>query len=131
MRLIDVDKLRSEMENYSLQVEAYKRDSEIDRMRKLVQAVHDHAVVSIETMPLIDVETLSIVHELRAELKRASEERNAAIEQLRGDCKKCAHYRVTYNGCTPDFECPLSDRCLNGDMWEWKGVEQNERTEID
>lgn len=125
MRLIDADKLRSEMENYSLQVEAYKRDSEIDRMRKLVQAVHDHAVVSIETISTIDVETLPIVKQLRHEFDELNEkyqmlERaykanrtvhdlvccnakiaeiklNAAIEQLHGYCPACKHYTPNHN----------------------------------
>ena len=43
-----------------------------------------------------------------------------------GKCDKCAHFRVTWNGCTPDFECPISDRCLNRDMWEWNGGEKEE-----
>ena len=47
-----------------------------------------------------------------------------SMEQLRGDCEKCAHYRVTWNGCTPDFECQFSDRCLNRDLWEWRGIKE-------
>lgn len=60
--------------------------------------------------------------EARAE--KAERERDAAVYQMRGDCEKCAHFRVTWNGCTPDFECPISDRCLNRDMWEWNGGEK-------
>lgn len=62
--------------------------------------------------------------EERAE--KVERERDAAVEQLRGDCEKCANYKVTWNGCTPDFECPLSDRCLNRDMWEWNGGQKEE-----
>lgn len=62
--------------------------------------------------------------EYRAE--KAERERDAAVEQLHGDCEKCAHYKVTWNGCTPDFECPLSDRCLNRDLWEWNGGQKEE-----
>ena len=62
--------------------------------------------------------------EARAE--KAERERDAAVYQLRGDCEKCAHFRVAWNGCTPDFECPISDRCLNRDMWEWNGGEKEE-----
>lgn len=58
--------------------------------------------------------------------EKAEKERDAAVEQLRGDCEKCANYKVTWNGCTPDFECPLSDRCLNRDMWEWNGGQKEE-----
>lgn len=67
-----------------------------------------------------------IIAELRTELSKVTAERDAAVEQLRGDCEKCAHYRVTWNGCTPDFECTLSDSCLNRDMWEWRGPRKEE-----
>ena len=59
-------------------------------------------------------------------IEKLEEERDAAVEQLRGDCEKCLHYMVTWNGCTPDFSCPLSDKCLNGDMWEWNGGKKEE-----
>lgn len=62
--------------------------------------------------------------EERAE--KAERERDAAVDQLRGDCEKCVNFRVTWNGCTPDFECPISDRCLNRDMWEWNGGKKEE-----
>ena len=64
--------------------------------------------------------------QLRAELEQVKAERDAAIEDIRGDCEKCAHYRVTWNGCTPDFECPLFDQCLNRDMWEWRGPQKED-----
>lgn len=64
------------------------------------------------------------VCETKELLEKVTAERDEAVEQLRGDCEKCSHYKVTWNGCTPDFECPLSDRCLNRDMWEWKGFEE-------
>lgn len=62
--------------------------------------------------------------EARAE--KEERKRDAAIEQVRGDCEKCDHYKVTWNGCTPDYECPLSDRCLNRDLWEWNGGQKEE-----
>lgn len=80
----------------------------------------------VKYAPTIDPETMPIVRELREKLERVTAERNAAVEELRGDCEKCAHYRVTWNGCTPDYECPLSDRCLNRDMWEWRGPQKEE-----
>lgn len=87
----------------------------------MTQVLHD-----IQSMPTIDPETLPIVQELREQLERVTQERDAAVEQLRGDCEKCAYYKVTWNGCTPDFECPLSDRCLNRDMWEWRGPQKED-----
>lgn len=70
--------------------------------------------------------TPEVAQVLREQLKRVAQERDAAVEQLRGDCEKCAYYKVTWNGCTPDCECPLSDRCLNRDMWEWKGWQEED-----
>lgn len=67
-----------------------------------------------------------IVPGYRERAEKAERERDAAVDQLRGDCEKCSHYKVTWNGCTPDFECPLSDRCLNGDTWEWVGIQKEE-----
>ena len=73
---------------------------------------------------LRDLFSRAVAEKERAE--KAEKERDAAVEQLRGDCEKCANYKVTWNGCTPDFECPLSDRCLNRDMWEWNGGQKEE-----
>lgn len=67
-----------------------------------------------------------LIPRLITRAEKAEKERDAAVEQLRGDCEKCANYKVTWNGCTPDFECPLSDRCLNRDMWEWNGGQKEE-----
>lgn len=95
--------------------------------RKAVDdCLHKHFPRIIDDAPTIDPETLPIVRQLREELARVTAERDAAVEDLRGDCEKCAHYRVTWNGCTPDYECPLSDRCLNRDMWEWRGPRKEE-----
>lgn len=61
---------------------------------------------------------------LRVELEQVKFEKDMAVEEMRGDCEKCAHYRVIWNGCTPDYECPLSDQCLNRDMWQWRGLKE-------
>lgn len=81
---------------------------------------------TIEYAPTIDPENIPIVRQLRNELARVTAERDAAIEDLRGDCGKCSHFNVIYNGCTPDFDCPLLNKCLNIDMWEWRGQQKEE-----
>lgn len=81
---------------------------------------------TIEYDPTIDPETIPLVRQLRNELARVTAERDAAIEDLRGDCGKCSHFNVIYNGCTPDFDCPLLNKCLNTDMWEWRGQQKEE-----
>lgn len=87
-----------------------------------------HAKVAewIETAETVIVNLLARAEAAEARAEKAERERDAAVEQLRGDCEKCIHYKVTWNGCTPDFECPLSDRCLNRDMWEWNSGKKEE-----
>ena len=80
----------------------------------------------VDAQPTIYPETLPVVRQLRNELARVTAERDAAIEDLRGDCGKCSHFNVIYNGCTPDFDCPLLNKCLNTDMWEWRGQQKEE-----
>lgn len=60
-------------------------------------------------------------HYWRDMARDAERKLDLAIDQLRGDCTKCAHFVVIWNGCTPDYECPLSEVCLNRDNWEWNG----------
>lgn len=36
------------------------------------------------------------------------------------DCAQCLHFIVSWNGCTPDYNCKISDKCKNGNMWERK-----------
>lgn len=109
MRLGDLEQLKEEI----LWGNVYLSEKEVNAL-----------VDAVDNQPTIDPETLPIVRELREQLERVTRDRDAAVEQLRGDCEKCAYYKVTWNGCTPDFECPLSDRCLNRDMWEWKGMQE-------
>lgn len=89
---------------------------------------------TIEYAPTIDPESLPILRQLREELALITHQRDvykSVFERITAhgdcnDCEKCAHYRVTWNGCTPDYECPLSDRCLNRDMWKWLGPQKEE-----
>lgn len=92
------------------------------------------AVDDISTLPEIDPETIPIVRQLREELALITHQRDvykSVFERITAhcdcnDCEKCAHYRVTWNGYTPDYECPLSDRCVNRDMWKWRGPRKEE-----
>lgn len=89
---------------------------------------------SLDDAPTIDPENLPIVRQLRADLALITHQRDvykSVFERITAhgdcnDCEKCAHYRVTWNGCTPDYECLLSDRCLNRDMWKWRGPRKEE-----
>lgn len=108
--------------DYKEQIEQAKRSAA--KWRK------DHQIVGVGELRvdlMVDdlcrsITTLiSCAEAAEARVEQAERERDAAIEQLRGECEKCNHYKVTWNGCTPDYECPLSDRCLNRDLWEWNG----------
>lgn len=72
----------------------------------------------IDEMPTIDPETLPIVKELRAEVKRlnkgieslsknveiAYKQRDGAVEQLRGICRSCKNYTENHC-CGPCADC--------------------------
>lgn len=47
------------------------------------------------------------------------------IEKFKGDCTKCSHFRILWNGCTPDFNCNFSEKCKKGNMWEFKNPIRN------
>ena len=68
-------------------------------------------------------DSASAMESMQEELDRVKAELDAAIENLRGECKYCKYFRIIWNGCTPDYECPLSEQCLNRDMWQWRGLE--------
>lgn len=74
-------------------------------------------------IPDMGKDVASALESMQEELDRVKAERDAAIEDLRGECKYCKYFRIIWNGCTPDYECPLSEQCLNRDMWQWRGLE--------
>lgn len=122
-KLIDADKLRSEMENYSLQVETYKRDGEIDRMTKLVQAVQDHAAKCVSDTPIIDPETLPIVRQLREQLERVTAEREAAIRAVTRLIKEDANPCVFCEKSSKDCGANNPDFCSS---FRWRGAQKEE-----
>lgn len=58
------------------------------------------------------------VQEICERLGRAEHDRDRAINQLKGDCRMCAHMKQTWNNGTV-IDCPLWNNCSNGDKWEW------------
>ena len=63
---------------------------------------------------------------LRAELEQVKRERDAAIESIPHECDTCVYYTVSFNGCTPDYDCINPDGgCSNNyDRWQWRGPEE-------
>lgn len=88
------------------------------------------AVDDVSTLPEIDPETLPIVRELRAQLTKVTSERDAAIEQLHGNCPACKNY--TPNHCEgPCANCTYEYYAIHlgvnaEDKWEWRGPKKEE-----
>ena len=58
------------------------------------------------------------------ELEQVKRERDAAVEDISRECHKCKHFKVLFNGCTPDYDCDRSDVCRDNDNWQWRGVKE-------
>lgn len=43
---------------------------------------------------------------------------NAALEQMRGECRFCRHYDTEY-------QCNECMDCIRGSSWVWKGISKN------
>lgn len=106
MRLIDYDKAWTE----------------------LVYAHEPYAADLIQMMPTIDPETLPIVRELREELERVTEERDAAISDIETAMASESTQNILYylcslcqnkdlnRGCTCDGKCAP----------KWRGAQKEE-----
>lgn len=74
----------------------------------------------IEEMPTVDPETLPIVQELREQLKRVAQERDAAVEQLRGcaieNCAECMY-------CLYNTAKSFCGNCQDGSNWRYRGFQ--------
>ena len=55
-------------------------------------------------------------------IESAYRQRDAAVEDIPRECHKCKHFKVLFNGCTPDYDCDYSDVCIDNDCWQWRGV---------
>lgn len=98
-RLIDANKVGNEMA--------------IEWQKTLVKA-------EVADAPTIDPETLPVVRQLREELEKVTAERDALLKELAGECGLCANYE----NCKkyPAY-------CINGNMWEWCGLQKEEQHE--
>ena len=79
-----------------------------------------------EDAPTVDPETLPVVRELRKELERVKEDRDAAISDLResliesyAECMYCKH--IGEKGVCFD--------CTNGINWQWRGIQEVQEDE--
>ena len=65
-----------------------------------------------------------LIEFLSEELEHVKRERDAAVEDISRECHKCKHFKVLFNGCTPDYDCDHSDVCEDNDHWQWRGVKE-------
>ena len=72
-------------------------------------------------------EAATALEQLQAENDRLKRERDAAVESIPHECKTCLYYTVTFNGCTPDYDCTnLDGGCSNNyDRWVWRGPKED------
>lgn len=69
-------------------------------------------------------QVINLIESLSAQLDQVTMERDAAVEDIPRECHKCKHFKVLFNGCTPDYDCDRSDVCKYNDNWQWRGVEK-------
>lgn len=65
-----------------------------------------------------------LLGQAKSMLETRTRERDAAVEDILKECHKCKHFKVMFNGCTPDYDCDYSDVCEDGNHWQWRGVKE-------
>ena len=101
-----------------------------------------HVLEDLDIVPTIDPESMPVIKQLREEIDRlnhgienlskaveiAYKQRDAAVEQLRGDCRACKNYTENHcygpcAGCKYEY---YQYRCIDArDHWEWRGVKED------
>lgn len=81
--------------------------------------LYDEAATALSTLQAENAQ-------LRAELERVKEERDAVVESIPHECKTCVYHTVFFNGCTLDHDCTNPDGgCSNNyDRWRWRGQKE-------
>lgn len=118
MRLIDAHNLGVGRAN----PDAFKNREYANGWNNAIKAI-------TEAAPTIDPESLPIVQQLRAELARVTEERDAAIADLKTicDCDYCEGGCVsTEEECCMfcEVEGCLCRGCIGGVNWTWRGLQK-------
>lgn len=60
-------------------------------------------------------------------------ERDAAIADIENRCETCKHFVISFNGCTPDYDCDNPECRNSGENigWEWRGPQKEDKHEAD
>lgn len=77
--------------------------------------------LAVDGFPSIDLETLPIVQQLRADLEKMKVERDAAIRDMHKtilECGACTACKHQFKECIRTNWCDVDGE----DHWEWKGV---------
>ena len=83
-----------------------------------------HVLEDLDSQPEIDPESLPVVKQLRAELKKMKAERDAAVNDLHktvldyGACNACEHQ---FKECVGIELCDFDGE----DHWEWRGIKED------
>lgn len=79
----------------------------------VIKILSTFAEINERREPPIVIESVKVAVSELENVDRITMERNAAIEQLRGRCEVCKHYRTIH--------CVLTN-CTR-DKWEWVGID--------
>ena len=103
----------------NLELKQKEQDKAIEAVNQKVDGIRDVVVLSPNSWR-------EECRKLRAELEQVKRERDAAIESIPHECDTCVYYTVSFNGCTPDYDCINPDGgCSNNyDRWQWRGPEE-------
>lgn len=95
-----------------------------------VDTIHNGGFVEVNHHGVFRLleEATAALEQLQAENDRLRRERDSAVESIPHECKTCLYYTVTFNGCTPDYDCTnLDGGCSNNyDRWVWRGLHKEE-----
>ena len=114
-----------------------------DRVKELLDILRDES--NCDVLDYVD-DAADLIESLAAELERVKQERDglsimltaaesaaetykrerdAAVGDISKECHKCKHFKVLFNGCTPDYDCNYSDVCKDNDHWQWRSVKED------
>lgn len=115
MRLGDLDALKVVYQKWMSELDENNPEYADERNAIL------SCICQLEDQPSIDPESLPIVKNLKAELEKVKEERDAAIKELPKRCSTCYYGEKLCDWCILDSP---------EEVWEWKGVQKHIRIDV-
>ena len=96
-------------------------DTDIIQQSKEASWIFSQMLYDIQASPEIDPESLPIIKDLKAELEKVKEERDAAIKELPKRCCTCYYGEKLCDWCIVDSP---------EEVWEWKGIQRHIRIDV-